>query len=345
MNVHDIPMVLFTVISQLAVGTFITLGVLRLFAARRHDARTVDRVVSPVLYAIGPAMVFGLAVSMLHMNDITHTFNVIRHWDSSWLSREILFGVSFAGFGFLFALLEWFKLGSGVLRQIVAGITAVLGVGLVVAESGIYYSLVTVPAWHSWAIPFQFVGTTMLLGPLAVGSALMVTTLVRARTQERASAAEAGDKATKAGAAEAKQPQGGLALQVRTRVQEINAPTNDAEWRLTASVIRGTAFVAAAAAVLLLAMYPLYIGGLAQAGPTAAESVAILVGPMLVVRLLLLAATAVLLGFFVYRIAEGATLKRARTLVWLVLVSFVLAFASELLGRLLHYAIMARVGV
>ena len=39
----------------------------------------------------------GLLISMLHMNDVTNVFNVIRHWDSSWLSREILFGVAFAG--------------------------------------------------------------------------------------------------------------------------------------------------------------------------------------------------------------------------------------------------------
>lgn len=352
MNVHDIPMVLFTVVSQLAVGTFITLGVLRLLASRRHDARTVERVVSPVLYAIGPAMVFGLAVSMLHMNDITHTFNVIRHWDSSWLSREIIFGVSFAAFGFVFALLEWFKVGSFVLRQIIAGVTAVLGVGLVVAQSAIYYVLITVPAWHSWAVPVQFFGTTILLGVLAVGAALMVTTLVRARADERAAAPDvasdpqAGDDAETVGtAASADAPRGGLMLQVRTRVREINAPTSSAEWELTAAVLRGIAFVGSAAAVALLVVYPLYLGALAQAGAAGQESVAILVGPMLWVRLLLLAVTAVILSFFVYRMAGTATVKQARTLVVLVLVSFVLSFASEFLGRPLHYAIMTRVGI
>lgn len=43
--------------------------------------------------------------------------------------------------------------------------------------------------------------------------------------------------------------------------------------------------------------------------------------------------------------AGTATVKQARTLVVLVLVSFVLSFASEFLGRLLHYAIMTRVGI
>lgn len=345
MNVHDIPMVLFTVVTQLAVGTFLTLGVIRLVASSRYDTRTVDRVVSPVLYAIGPAMVFGLAVSMLHMNDITNTFNVIRHWDSSWLSREIIFGACFAAFGFLFAILEWFKVGSLVLRQIVAAITALLGIGLVVAQAAVYYVLITVPAWHSWAVPVQFFGTTILLGVLAVGAAIMVTTLVRTRAQERADAADEADGGGAPGAASTDAPRGGVMLQVRTRVREINAPTTEDEWTLTASVLRGIAFVGTAAAVALLVMYPLYLGELSQSGVAGQESLAILVGPMLWVRLVLLAVTAVILSFFVYRMAGTATVKRARTLVVLVLVSFVLAFTSEFLGRMLHYAINVRVGI
>jgi anaerobic dimethyl sulfoxide reductase subunit C (anchor subunit) len=128
-------------------------------------------------------------------------------------------------------------------------------------------------------------------------------------------------------------------------VREINAPTSDAEWGLTASILRGIAFVGSAVAVALLVVYPLYVGALAQAGAAGQESLAILVGPMLWVRLLLLAVTAVILSFFVYRMAGTATVKRARTLVVLVLVTFVLAFASEFLGRMLHYAIMVRVGI
>lgn len=343
MNAHDLPMVLFTVISQLCVGTFLTLGVIKIVAAGRHSAPVVERVVQPVLYAIGPAMVFGLAVSMLHMNDITNTFNVIRHWDSSWLSREILFGVSFAAFGFLFALMEWFNWGSPIMRNTVAAVAAALGVGLVLAESMIYYSLVTVPAWHSWMVPFSFFATTIMLGALAVGAALMVTAWVRSR---RADAARPGAPAT---IAEDLKPEGstggGLALQIRRRVQQINAPTNLEEWTLSVGVVRWIAFVSAAVAVALLVAYPVFIGQLAQGGPAAQASLGILMGGTLVVRLALLALVAVALGFFVYRMAASAKLATARTLVVLVIGAFALALTSELLGRFLHYAIMVRIGL
>lgn len=342
MNVHDLPMVLFTVISQLCVGTFLTLGVIKVVAAGKHSVETVERVVQPVLYAIGPALVFGLGVSMLHMNDITHTFNVIRHWDSSWLSREILFGVAFSGFGFLFALVEWFSWGSAVLRNTIAGVVALFGVGLVISESMVYFSLVTVPAWHSWMVPFSFFATTIMLGGLAVGASLMVTVWVRSRQVGRrpSSSREAGG--------ESPGPDGqggGLMLLVRQRVQQINAPTNEKEWTLSVGVVRWIAFVAAAVAVAVLVAYPLFLGQLAQGGVAAEESLRVLLGAELVVRLVSLALVAVALGFFVYRMAATARLATARTLVGLVMGAFALAFASELVGRALHYAMMVRVGI
>ena len=183
MNVHDIPMVIFTIVSQMAVGTFITLGIIQLVLGRRHDPKVTEHVVAPVTYAVGPVLVLGLAVSVFHVNDVTHIYNVVRNWQHSWLSREILFGLAFAGAGFAFALLNWFKKGSAALRQVVAGLTALLGIGLLWSEAMIYYSLEAVPAWHTWVVPFEFIATASLLGVLTVGSAMMLTTPPGTRTR------------------------------------------------------------------------------------------------------------------------------------------------------------------
>lgn len=348
MDVHDLPMVLFTVVTQMSVGTFLTLGVVQLFARRRHSAETLDRVISPVLYAIGPVLVFGFAVSMLHMHDITNVFNVVRHVESSWLSREIVFGMLFAAAGFAFAALEWFKVGSSGLRQTVAALAAVLGVILVVSESSVYYSVVTVPAWNTWVVPVQVFGTTALLGVLAVGAAMMVTTAVRtAKAEAQASTSDAPDASSHdAGSPDAAPSgSGGLMLQVRTRVREINAPTSVEEWRLTAAILRAIAFVGSFVAVGLLVIYPIYLGILSEGGAAGEASAQILTGQTLVWRLVLLAAAALILGLFVYRMAQVATRAHARTLAALVLLSFLLAFVSECLGRWLHYAMMIRVGI
>ena len=103
MNTHELPMIIFTVLGQMSVGAFVVLGVVQVFAARRFGAAAVDKVTDPALYAIGPALVLGLGASMLHMNDVMNTLNVFRHLGSSWLSREIVCGVVFAGLGFVFA--------------------------------------------------------------------------------------------------------------------------------------------------------------------------------------------------------------------------------------------------
>lgn len=341
MNTHDLPMVIFTLFSQMAVGTFIALGVIEFALGRRSRSDLRDRVIAPVLYAVGPVLVVGLLVSMLHMHDVTNVFNVITHPESSWLSREILFGVGFAGFGFCFALLEWFGWGSAVLRQVIAVVTAVVGVGLVVSESMVYYSLVAVPAWHSWMIPLEFFGTTILLGVLAVAAALMGTTLVRAKHKS------SGDQAVSAAQQDSSDDsgRGGLAVQVRQRVSQINAPTSDEEWAVTALILKWSALVSAVTAIILLVAYPLYLTGLSQGTAAAQASVDVMTGPMLAWRLILLGVVAVLMGVFVYRMADTVTLSNARVLVGTVLICLVLAFTSEFMGRLLHYASMIRVGI
>lgn len=344
MNTHDLPMVIFTVFSQMSVGTFITLGVIQLAIGNRHTQQVRSRIIAPVLYAIGPVLVVGLLVSMLHMNDITNTFNVIRHAATSWLSREILFGVAFAGFGFLFALLEWFQKGSYGLRQGVAAVTAVLGIGLVVSESMIYYSLEAVPAWHSWYIPLQFFGTTVLLGVLAVGAALMITTWVRQRSGSPEPVPESDAPASAADPAD--QPEGGgLGVMIRERVKQINAPTSSEEWTVTAKILRWVALVGATTSVVVLVATSLYLAQLNLGGAAAQASFAIISGPLLSWRLIFLGLTALVLGFFVYRMAETVTLARARVLVTVVVVSLTLALTGEFLGRLLHYASMVRIGL
>ena len=60
MNAHDLPMVIFTVFTQMAVGTFIALGVIQIVVGRRTRPEVRDRIISPVMYAVGPVMVVGL---------------------------------------------------------------------------------------------------------------------------------------------------------------------------------------------------------------------------------------------------------------------------------------------
>lgn len=337
MNVHELPMIIFTVVAQMCVGAFVVLGVVQLVASLRHDVRTVARLTEPIVYAIGPAMVFGLGASMLHMNDVMNTLNVFRNVFSSWLSREIVFGMAFAGLGFGFALLQWFRIGTFRLRQLLAAATALAGIGLVWSMSQIYYSLVTVPAWNTPVVPFHFFATTIMLGSLAVGSALVATAWVRRRNAARGSdAASVTGPPSSSG--------GGVLTAVRTRVTQISQPTTATEWALTTRTIQWLAVASAVAGVAVLVSYPLHVADLAT-DPVGAASAEVFSGAFFTARLVVLGLSAVLLALLVFRTATSTALERPQVLTALITAAFVLALVAELMGRSLHYDSMLRIGI
>lgn len=368
MNVHELPLVLFTVIGQMCVGAFLTLGVIQLALSLRHDAKTVDRITEPIVYAIGPALVLGLIVSMFHMNDVSHTLNVVRNWESSWLSREILFGIGFAAFGFLFAIMQWFRIASLRVRQAIAAVTALFGIALVWAMAQIYYSVRTIPAWHTWIVPFQFFCTTIILGSLAVGCALLITSIVRLRTTKADAALTVGTvdedpadetpvggstpvpaESGRAGVAVAAKPNTsveiGLASHVRRRVREINATTTEEEWSLTTQILKWIAVVTAVTGVVVLISYTFHVSSLSAGDATAQASAEVFTGTLFVLRLGLLALAAVLLALFTFRTADRTARERPGQLATLMTVAIVLAFVAEVLGRFFHYASMFRIGI
>lgn len=310
MNTDELPMMIFTIAAQMSVGAFVTLGVVQIAASRRYGKEAIDKITDPALYAIGPVMVFGLIASMFHMNDVGNTLNVIRHVGSSWLSREIVFGVGFAALGFLFAAAQWFKWGSTRLRQALALLTAAVGLGLVWSMSMIYYSLVTVPAWNTWATPAQFFTTTFLLGGLAVGTAFMGTIMWRKRRAARQGTEYAVDETT--------------------REMLIGALKGIG---LSSIIFLGVEFL----------IIPLHISNLASIGGAAATSAEVFSGAWFVARLVLVFLGAGLLTVFLVRRARPTA--KARTLAILTTTAFVLVLAGEFIGRSQFYDSMTRIGM
>ncbi|MFD1507404.1 hypothetical protein FE374_13585 [Georgenia yuyongxinii] len=310
MNTHELPMMIFTIAAQMCVGAFVVLGVIQVVAARRYGKDAIDKITDPTLYAIGPVMVLGLIASMFHMNDVTNTLNVIRHVDSSWLSREIVFGTGFAALGFAFAAAQWFKWGTTRLRQALALVTAAVGLGLVWSMSMIYYTLTTVPAWNTWATPAQFFTTTFLLGALAVGTALMSTLMWRRRQ-----AAKTGTEYT----------------------------TDEHARTMLATTLRSLGITAIALLGVEFLIVPLHIANLSATGGAAAQSATVFTGAWFIARLVLVFAGAGLLTVFLIRYAT--TRANPRTLAILTTTAFVLVLAGEFIARSQFYESMTRIGM
>lgn len=306
MNTHDLSLVIFTIAAQMSVGAFLVLGGVHFFATRYAGIEEADKLSDLSLLAIGPVLVIGLIVSVLHLGNPLSAWRAVTNLATSWLSREILFGILFAGFGFLFAIMQWRKLGSPGLRNIVALIAALFGVGLVFSMAMVYYTLLAVPAWSHWATLATFFATTILLGSLAIGAAFVA----------------------------------GYAYQTSRKHEG-----NEKQRQILEITLRWMALLALVMLGVQFIVQPLYMGYLAVAGPAAEKSASILVdehGALFALRWLLLFLGAGVFGIFIYKVASDA--KSFRTVSLLAYAAFALVLAGELIGRYLFYASFARIG-
>ena len=312
MNLTDFSMIVFTVLAQMSVGAFVVLGVVHLVArARGRNAEEVDRLTDPALYAIGVTLVLGLLASVLHLGNPVNVFNVILNVGTSWLSNEIAFGLGFAALGFAFAAAQWFKVGSAGARQVLAGLTALVGLGLVFSMSMIYFTLDAVPAWNTWTTPVQFFITTFLLGSLAVGTALMSTVMWRRRR-----ALAEGDEV-------ASDPQ---------------------TMELLTTSLKGIAIASVALLGTHVVVTPVHLAGLSSGEAAAVQSVAAYSAGWLAVWLSLVFIGAGLLAVFVYRFA-ATTREDPTRLAAVATIAFVFVLAGEFVGRSLFYESFALVGM
>lgn len=316
MNAAELPMIIFTVLAQMSVGAFVVLGLLQTFATARFSTQDVDRIADPALFAIGPTLVLGLVASTFHMHDPFHVLNVFRHLGSSWLSREIVFGMLFAGAGFVFAVMQWRKWGGPRLRQLVAAVTAVFGIALVYSMSQIYASLVNVPAWHTWATPLQFFTTTVLLGSLAVATAIMLSTVWRRRRQTPDTDDTTGAEGS-------------------TSVNH----------RLVSVSIRVLTVLAVVASAGVLIGMPAHVALLAgDPSHAARESLHAFTTVWFVVRLGLTLLGAGLMTVFSYGLASDER-ANAGKLALVVAAALVMCFIGEFIGRTQFYESFASVGI
>ncbi|MBN2148954.1 MAG: dimethyl sulfoxide reductase anchor subunit [Anaerolineales bacterium] len=179
------PLILFSLLAQMAVGAFLTLGVLHAQAALQEGGQAADVLTGAALLAIGPLILLSLLVSLFHLGTPRNAWRAISNWRNSWLSREIVLAVLFAGLGGVFALSQVWGWGEGWLRTLLRLLAAACGVGLVYCMARVYM-LRTVPVWNSWRTPLAFTLTTLLLGALLVGSALALDPLLPAALSQPA---------------------------------------------------------------------------------------------------------------------------------------------------------------
>ena len=172
MDVREWALITFTILAQMSVGSFIVLGVVHFFSQRKSGEKQADELSDRALLAIFPVLGLGLLASLLHLGNPINAYKAVTNLGTSWLSREILFGVLFAVVGFIFAVMQWRKLSTFAVRNIVALVAALIGIVLVYSMAMVY-AIPTRPSWNLVTTPISFFVTTLLLGVLAMGAAFV----------------------------------------------------------------------------------------------------------------------------------------------------------------------------
>lgn len=306
MEAHDWALIIFTILAQTAVGAFVVLGIVHFFAARSAGMAEADRLSDRALLAIGPVLALGLIASLFHLGTPWAAYRAVLNVESSWLSREILFGTLFALTGAIFAIMQWRKIASFAVRNIIALVAALLGLALVYSMAQVYM-LRTVPVWNSWATPLSFFVTTFLLGSLAMAAAFVTN---------------------------------------YSYVQQQDKDCAEIQCELLHNSLRGIAIGAIVLLGVQFVTGPWYIASLAAGASPAADSAAMMVGQygtLFALRLALAFLGAGLVAVFLYR--NALTPGRERLLGNLAYAAFALTFIAELMGRYLFYATYVRIGI
>jgi anaerobic dimethyl sulfoxide reductase subunit C (anchor subunit) len=161
-------LVVFTIFAQIAVGAFITLCLLMYVVNRRAGSIFPPLLVEKTLLFI--ALVLGLSIiaSLFHLGSPQKAWRAMVNLRSSWLSREVLLLIFFAGSGMLFMVLQSGEVGAVEIRSAVALATVVFGLILIYSMARVYM-IRTIPSWNSWVTPVSFYVTAFVLGILVVG--------------------------------------------------------------------------------------------------------------------------------------------------------------------------------
>ena len=160
MNLHDWPLIVYTLCLQSAVGIYV---VSRMVVwAEAEQARRMR-----FLWLAGGLGVAGVAASFLHMGYPWNAVLTVTNLRTAWLSREIVLTISFGLAWLVSLLLERRGAGSVQMRNGWGVLTSLLGIALVGVMSMIYRTT-AFPAWEHVSTTVGFYATAGLLGTAGV---------------------------------------------------------------------------------------------------------------------------------------------------------------------------------
>lgn len=166
---HQMPLVLFTVLIQASTGLLLFIGLSRLRPTGTRAVASVKGLDAPQLFMWG-LFILGLAASFFHLGKPVNAFNVLRGVaKGSPLSIEMVCVGVFGALTFLYTLLVR---KNNKAQNAVLGAAMLAGLALSYAVANVYV-IVTIPLWDSLWTFVQFFMSVVALG--AVGILFMLS--------------------------------------------------------------------------------------------------------------------------------------------------------------------------
>ncbi len=164
---EELPLVLFTLLAQMAVGGF--WWMLWMFptfwSLVQYDASPLRRI---PLALTGLFLALGMTASFAHLGAKRNAWRAPFHLKKSWLSREILLALLF---GAAWLLCMGLSFSQGYVPAWAGWLTAFLGAALLYSMARVYH-LRAVPAWNTWRTEVSFLLSALLLGGLLMAAIL-----------------------------------------------------------------------------------------------------------------------------------------------------------------------------
>ncbi len=161
MHSAEWSLVIFTLLSQISVGTIIS--ILIAFSIHYQESRRFTNLFQMPLFVASGLMFLALLASFLHLASPFSSVFALSNLKTSWLSREI-FMVSFY-FGLLAVTTIWWKYFTKkhFTALIILLVVAIAGL-LLIYSMGKIYMISTVPPWNTPFTLLKFFISAMLLG-------------------------------------------------------------------------------------------------------------------------------------------------------------------------------------
>ena len=160
---HEWPLIIFTLLVQASVGITLFTTFNLVVAKQQLDSQEKRRYALPCMLLAFILGALGLMVSTAHLGYPLNAFHALRHVESSWLSREIIFAslyLAFLGLGTLVALI------SKRLSLVLLLIASLLGIVDIFCMSAIYVHS-SVVTWMHFNTYLMFLGSVLSLGAIA----------------------------------------------------------------------------------------------------------------------------------------------------------------------------------